>query len=598
MAMAGLYRRVLPSPPAIDFSSSEGKQLFLEAIQSGTMEGFFKLISYFQTQSEPAYCGLASLAMVLNALAIDPGRKWKGPWRWFDESMLDCCEPLEKVKAKGISFGKLVCLAHCSGARVEAFRTNQSTIDDFRKYVMACSSSDDCHVISSYHRQSFKQTGAGHFSPIGGYHAGKDMALVLDVARFKYPPHWVPLKLLWEAMDTVDGDSGRPRGFMLISKLHRAPALLYTLSCKHESWISTAKYLVDDVPCLVKSVDVKNVKDVLSVVLSSLPNNFREFIKWVAEVRRKEEDGGLSLSQEEKGRLAIKEEVLKQVQETGLYKHMTEFLSSEKSCCRTIPRTAHEDNLPDIAAWVCCQGAGLMSGISSSSHGFCCQETCVKCIKINGEKPVTVVSGTVVNNNGGQGVDVLVPSSQPEARGCSCSRSCSPTNIGTYPGTNDVLTVLLLALPPETWSGIKEEKLLEEIHGLVSTENLPTLLQEEVLHLRGQLKLLKRCQDNKKEYSSPVRVKRQEATGISQISKGYNEDARVVFQRHSCSKRSHVIRDGLSAYHPPLSGGGALNRGLACILDEVKIMASCPMLALPTSCISLRNSNCHFSCLF
>lgn len=50
------------------------------------MVGFFKLISYFQTQSEPAYCGLASLAMVLNALAIDPGRKWKGnPYfsRWW-----------------------------------------------------------------------------------------------------------------------------------------------------------------------------------------------------------------------------------------------------------------------------------------------------------------------------------------------------------------------------------------------------------------------------------------------------------------------------------------------------------------------------------
>ena len=42
------------------------------------MEGFFKLISYYQTQSEPAYCGLASLAVVLNALAIDPGRTWKG----------------------------------------------------------------------------------------------------------------------------------------------------------------------------------------------------------------------------------------------------------------------------------------------------------------------------------------------------------------------------------------------------------------------------------------------------------------------------------------------------------------------------------------
>lgn len=547
--MAGLYRRVLPSPPAIDFASSEGKELFLEAIQSGTMEGFFKLISYFQTQSEPAYCGLASLSMVMNALAIDPGRKWKGPWRWFDESMLDCCEPLEKVKATGISFGKLVCLAHCSGARVEAFRTNQSTIDDFRKYVMACSSSDDCHVISSYHRGSFQQTGAGHFSPIGGYHAGKDMALILDVARFKYPPHWVPLTLLWEAMDIPDGASGQRRGFMLISKLHREPSLLYTLSCKHESWISIATYLVDDVPCLLKSDDVRDIKNVLSVILSSIPSDFGEFIKWVAEVRRREEDGGQSLSQEEKGRLAVKEEVLKQVQETGLYRHVTEFLSSERSCCRAIPMAAHEDNLPDIAARVCCQGAVLLSGMSGSSNGFCCRETGVNCFKVNGDKLVTVVSGTVVNGNGEHGVDVLVPSSQTEPSCCGCNPA---DGTGTHPTSNDVLTALLLALPPETWSGIKEEKLLQEICNLVSTKNLPTLLQEEVLHLRGQLQLLKRCQDGKKIYSLRLKVKHQqhrhqhqEAKGFSQILKGCNEDARVVFQSSKCcSKRRHVIRDG------------------------------------------------------
>jgi len=54
------------------------QQLFAEALANGNMEGFFKLISYYQTQSEPAFCGLATLAMVLNALGIDPGRKWKG----------------------------------------------------------------------------------------------------------------------------------------------------------------------------------------------------------------------------------------------------------------------------------------------------------------------------------------------------------------------------------------------------------------------------------------------------------------------------------------------------------------------------------------
>lgn len=60
------------------------------------------------------------------------------------------------------------------------------------------------------------QTGTGHFSPIGGYHAGRDMALILDVARFKYPPHWVPLSLLWEAMNTLDEASGHRRGYAFL----------------------------------------------------------------------------------------------------------------------------------------------------------------------------------------------------------------------------------------------------------------------------------------------------------------------------------------------------------------------------------------------
>ncbi|KAG6724393.1 glutathione gamma-glutamylcysteinyltransferase 1-like isoform X3 [Carya illinoinensis] len=494
MAMAGLYRRVLPSPPAIDFASHEGKKLFIEAIQSGTMEGFYRLISFFQTQSEPAYCGLASLSMVLNSLAIDPGRKWKGPWRWFDESMLDCCEPLEKVKVTGISFGKLVCLAHCAGAKVEAFRTNQSTLEDFRKHVMRCSVSDDCHVISSYDRLALKQTGSGHFSPIGGYHVGRDMALVLDVARFKYPPHWVPLSLLWEAMGYVDKSTGQQRGFMLISRPHREPGLLYTLSCKNESWVGIAKYLMDDVSLLLKSADVKDIENVLSLIFTSLPSNFGEFIKWIAEVRRRE-DGDQSLSPEEKARVNVKEEVLKQVQETGLFKHVSAFLSSANSCCRNLPLLSHQDNFPDIAASVCCQGAEILAGISGASGEYCCRETCINCLKANGDKSVTVVSGTVVNGKSEHGVDVLFPSSQMKP-GCCCS--VSSNYIGIHPASNDVLTALLLALPPETWSGIKNEKVLLEISSLALTENLPTLLQEEqVLHLRRQLYLLKRCQENK-----------------------------------------------------------------------------------------------------
>jgi len=51
-------------------------------------------------------------------------------------------------------------------------------------------------LIASYDRASLGQTGNGHFSPIGGYHMERDLVLVLDVARFKYPPHWVSAERL------------------------------------------------------------------------------------------------------------------------------------------------------------------------------------------------------------------------------------------------------------------------------------------------------------------------------------------------------------------------------------------------------------------
>ena len=60
--------------------------MFAQALSDGTMGCFFRLIEQFRTQDEPAFCGLGTLTMVLNALNVDPMRTWKGPWRWFNES--------------------------------------------------------------------------------------------------------------------------------------------------------------------------------------------------------------------------------------------------------------------------------------------------------------------------------------------------------------------------------------------------------------------------------------------------------------------------------------------------------------------------------
>ena len=40
--------------------------------------------------------------------------------------------------------------------------------------------------------------------------------MLLDVARFKYPPHWVPLTLLYEAMRRKDPKTLQVRGWCLL----------------------------------------------------------------------------------------------------------------------------------------------------------------------------------------------------------------------------------------------------------------------------------------------------------------------------------------------------------------------------------------------
>lgn len=224
------HRRPLPAP-AVEFASSEGQQLFGEALQAGSMGSFFRLIEQFHTQVEPAFCGLGSVVMALNALNVDPKKTWKGPWRWFCESMLECCVPLDKIKQEGITFGQLACLARCQGAFVEARRADEPSCSEnaFRAAVCRAScqrvlstseetnGSSLCVLLVGYRRSSLNQSGDGHWSPIGGYHSESDRVLILDTARFKYPPHWVPLQDLWAAMQPVDPATQRSRGYLVLS---------------------------------------------------------------------------------------------------------------------------------------------------------------------------------------------------------------------------------------------------------------------------------------------------------------------------------------------------------------------------------------------
>jgi glutathione gamma-glutamylcysteinyltransferase len=217
------YQRCLPQSQ-IPFASKEGRRLFREALGAGDAENFYFLAEQFRTQDEPTFCGLSTLAMVLNSLRIDPMRTWKGAWRWFNEHNLGCCSETSstKVRAEGLTFDMFKCLASCNGAVATAHRAptpwaDAEDLEDFRRRFRdivktTCRSMDRNFIVISYSRESLGQTGAGHFSPIGGYHEASDSVLIMDVARFKYPPHWVSISDIAEAMTQIDPVSRLPRG--------------------------------------------------------------------------------------------------------------------------------------------------------------------------------------------------------------------------------------------------------------------------------------------------------------------------------------------------------------------------------------------------
>jgi Phytochelatin synthase len=108
----------------------------------------------------------------------------------------------------GVTLAQAACLASCNGVNVSLAHHGTFTYEAFKAAVLRATATDTEHIVASYSRKGLQQTGDGHFSPIGGYHPEREQVLILDVARFKYPPHWVPLRTLFNAMAAVDATTG------------------------------------------------------------------------------------------------------------------------------------------------------------------------------------------------------------------------------------------------------------------------------------------------------------------------------------------------------------------------------------------------------
>jgi len=195
----------------------------------------------FLNQSDPAFCGITTLVMVLNAMGVDPNVRWKGGWRFYgseDVILNNCCLSAERIRRAGVTLEEFRLLSKCQGLRVDMKRpfnpehnhasgpvvhhpsrpSECQSLEVFRQDIEEVLSTPNSLsvIVSSFSRAALGQTGDGHFSPIAAFHRESDQVLVLDVARFKYSPFWVKIEALYHAMQPKDSATKRPRGWFLL----------------------------------------------------------------------------------------------------------------------------------------------------------------------------------------------------------------------------------------------------------------------------------------------------------------------------------------------------------------------------------------------
>jgi glutathione gamma-glutamylcysteinyltransferase len=261
--MSTFYRRDLPLK-LIKFNSSKGKQLFKNALKQGNAEIYFSLAGNFVNQSEPAFCGLGSLVMVLNALEVDPNKRWKGVWRWYADELLECKPPLGKIREKGLNLQELADLGRCNGLAIKNKRVDQTSFVEFQRNVLESVRSNDKYIITNFSRKELGQTGDGHFSPIGAYDDVEGKVLVLDTARFKYPSYFVGIRELYQAMNSIDADSRLKRGYLLLTRGDLKPLSLVKIKD-----VFRYRNLSKDVSL------IKNEKELIRTVLFKYLDNIK-----------------------------------------------------------------------------------------------------------------------------------------------------------------------------------------------------------------------------------------------------------------------------------------------------------------------------------
>jgi len=168
----------------------------------------------FVYQENGAFCGPASIVNVFRSLDV----MGSSQSNIFDDSSVH----YQKARFRGLTLDEIGTLFKdnlnkegISKWSVKVFR--DLTIDEFRAHMIQTNSANRRYVVN-FNRLPLFGVNVGHHSPIGGYSESDNMVFVLDVLE-DYRPFLVPMEMLFGAMNTIDAETAKKRGLVL---LHRS----------------------------------------------------------------------------------------------------------------------------------------------------------------------------------------------------------------------------------------------------------------------------------------------------------------------------------------------------------------------------------------
>jgi len=205
----------------VDLRSPQGEAYLLE---THALEAYFPISVAFETQRTQSYCGVASMVMVLNAIgAPAPASPEYQPYTVFTQDNVlnektDAIRSRDAILHRGMTLDQLGGILGLYPVTVEVHHAGTGGVDEFRKLASESLASKNRFVIVNFQRKALGEQIGGHISPLGAYDKKSDRFLILDVARYKYPPVWVKTADLFDAMNTPDSDNdNKTRGYVLVS---------------------------------------------------------------------------------------------------------------------------------------------------------------------------------------------------------------------------------------------------------------------------------------------------------------------------------------------------------------------------------------------